>query len=129
MRDFSSISAKSGLSSMPCSILLSADNIVLNSPLCHSPQKLLDMCCDAASAHDIKFQVAKCASVIFLPISVNSRVLPNFVLKGYALKVMEICVTSYHLFAMMILISFNRDVCCFRGQIFSSENYLTAVSE
>lgn len=44
------------IGSMPCNILLCADDILLMSPSWHSQQKLFDMCGDVASAYDTKFK-------------------------------------------------------------------------
>jgi hypothetical protein len=72
-----------------------ADVIGLISPSWRSQLKLLDkMCSDVASAHYLKFNVAKCVTVISQPTRAINRVIyifPNPVLSGFVLKVVDSC--------------------------------------
>jgi hypothetical protein len=78
----------------PCNILLYADDIVLISPSWYAQQRLLDLCCEAVSKLNMKFNVAKSATMAFAPYKNNKCVscaFPCFILDGCPIMMINKC--------------------------------------
>ena len=73
-------------------ILLYADDLVILAPTWSAQQKLLNICSKLVASLDMKFNVAKSVTMIFVPHKTTSRVsyyFPNLMLDGCALNIVD----------------------------------------
>ena len=96
MRDISGTIAKSNLgchiAGMPINILLYADDLVLLAPSWSAQQRLLNICANVVAELDMKFNVNKSYTLIFVPYNCSRRVtysFPSFVLDASHLNVVD----------------------------------------
>jgi hypothetical protein len=111
--------------SMPCNILLYADDIVLLSPTWHGQQTLLNLCSTAVNLLAMKFNTVKSVTLIFMPYKSRWRVeysFPPFTLDGCELSVVNKCKYLGHFISVEE--DDNVDIMHQRGLLFARTNYL-----